>query len=269
MKTICIYHKDCSDGFGAAWVVNKALNGFVELHPASYGDTPPCVRGRDVVMVDFSYKREVIDEMARQCNRLVILDHHKTAEADLEGVFDSPKVDGIFDMKRSGAMLAWRWFYGRAETPPTLIKHIQDRDLWRFVLHGTREIMAAVFSYPQEIEVWNGLMQDDMQEALRTEGFAILREHDKNLKQQLEATTRRTKIGGYDVPVANVPYYMASDAGHILGEGEPFAATYYDAEDGRHFSLRSEPDGIDVSEVAKRYGGGGHKHAAGFVQRRK
>ncbi len=268
MKTICIYHKDCSDGFGAAWVVNKALNGFVELHPASYGDEPPCVRGRDVVMVDFSYKRDVIDEMARQCNSLLILDHHKTAEADLEGVFDNPKVTGVFDMDRSGAMLAWDWYF-LGKLAPTLISHIQDRDLWRFDLQCTREVMAAVFSYPQRIEVWNGLMRGGMQEVLRTEGFAILRDHDKNLQQQLKATVRRSKIGGYDVPVANVPYYMASDAGHILGEGEPFAATYYDAEDGRHFSLRSAAEGIDVSEVAKRYGGGGHKHAAGFIQRRK
>ncbi len=263
MKTICIYHKDCSDGFGAAWVVNKALNGFVELHPASYGDEPPCVRGRDVVMVDFSYKRDVIDEMARQCKSLLILDHHKTAEADLDGVFDHPKVSGVFDMDRSGAMLAWDWYYHTI--PPMLIRHIQDRDLWRFDLPCTREVMASVFSYPQEIEIWNKLMREDQQGALYREGFAILRAHDENLRQSVEASKRRTFIGDYEVPVANVPYYMASDAGHMLCEGEPFAATYYDAPDGRHYSLRSAPDGIDVSKVAEKFGGGGHKHAAGFI----
>jgi uncharacterized protein len=75
---------------------------------------------------------------------------------------------------------------------------------------------------------------------------------------------RRMNIGGHNVPVANLPYTLSSDAGHLMGKGEPFAACYMDDPTGRTFSLRSAPDGIDVSEIAKNYGGGGHKHAAGF-----
>ena len=44
----------------------------------------------------------------------------------------------------------------------------------------------------------------------------------------------------------------------------PFAATYFDTGNIREFSLRSSPDGVDVSLVAEMYGGGGHKHASGF-----
>ena len=57
---------------------------------------------------------------------------------------------------------------------------------------------------------------------------------------------------------------MSSDAGHELGKGRPFAACYWDTPDGRVFSLRSSADGADVSEVAKQYGGGGHRNASGF-----
>ncbi len=71
-------------------------------------------------------------------------------------------------------------------------------------------------------------------------------------------------IGGWDVPVANLPYTMSSDAGHRLAQGEPFAACYWDTPNGRVFSLRSTDDGLDVSAIAKQYGGGGHEHAAGF-----
>jgi hypothetical protein len=71
-------------------------------------------------------------------------------------------------------------------------------------------------------------------------------------------------IGGYDVPVANLPYIHSSDAGHIMDAGEAFAACYWDVFDGRIFSLRSAEDGVDVQAVAKQYGGGGHPHAAGF-----
>ena len=42
-------------------------------------------------------------------------------------------------------------------------------------------------------------------------------------------------------------------------------ACYYDGPEYRVFSLRSRaPDGEDVSEIAKQYGGGGHRHASGF-----
>jgi nanoRNase/pAp phosphatase (c-di-AMP/oligoRNAs hydrolase) len=56
----------------------------------------------------------------------------------------------------------------------------------------------------------------------------------------------------------------ASEAGNIMSESFPFAGTYYDTALHRVFSLRSRESGIDVSEIAVRFGGGGHKHAAGF-----
>jgi uncharacterized protein len=71
-------------------------------------------------------------------------------------------------------------------------------------------------------------------------------------------------IGGFDVPVANLPYTLSSDAGHLMAQNEPFAACYWDTPDGRVFSLRSSDAGQDVSAVAKSYGGGGHRNAAGF-----
>lgn len=133
----------------------------------------------------------------KQCNRLCILDHHKTAAEDLDGIFEHPKVDGRFDMERSGAMMAWDWFHMHRDCP-LLIAYVQDRDLWRFEIEGTREVMA-------------------------------------------------------------------SDAGNILCKGEAFAALWYSAKDGTHHSLRSDENGVDVSKIAEQYGGGGHKHAAGFV----
>jgi nanoRNase/pAp phosphatase (c-di-AMP/oligoRNAs hydrolase) len=65
--------------------------------------------------------------------------------------------------------------------------------------------------------------------------------------------------------MANLPYTLTSDAGHLLcGDTYPFAGCYWDTPEGRVFSLRSRDDGADVGEIAKLYGGGGHKHASGF-----
>lgn len=257
--TICIYHGNCADGFGAAWVVRKAL-GEIEFYPGTYQAVPPDVTGKDVMMVDFSYKRPVLLEMAEKANSILIIDHHKTAVEDL---VDLPaNVTTKFDMGRSGAMLTWEHFF-QNDSPPPLLLHIEDRDLWRFALPNTREIQANVFSYPYDFQVWDTLMAA-APDALAKEGKAIERKHFKDIQELLGVTTREMVIGGHRVPVANLPYTMSSDAGHELAKGHPFAACYWDTPDGRVFSLRSNDDGVDVSEVAKQYGGGGHRNASGF-----
>lgn len=292
-KTMCIYHGNCADGFGGAWVVRKALGEQVEFIAGVHGQEPPDVTDKDVIIVDFSYKYEVMARLSWKANSIIILDHHKSAAEDL-GKFppfhagvrvdgrhpdgsvalgwesahismnsqNSPAIACCFDMNRSGAMLAWDHFFPGQE-PPMLLRHIEDRDLWLFQLDGTREIQANLFSYPYDFEVWDTLMATDVQ-SLRSDGAAIERKHQKDVAELVAVTKRRLVIGGHNVPVASLPYTLTSDAGHLMAQGEPFAACYWDTPDGRVFSLRSTDDGMDVSEIAKQYGGGGHRNASGF-----
>lgn len=257
--SMCIYHGNCADGFGAAWAVRKAMPD-ADFVAATYGEPPPDVTGKHVVMVDYSYTRPVLLEMASKAESILILDHHKSAAEDL---IDLPaNVVAVFDMQRSGAMMAWQHFFPDVE-PPRLIRHIEDRDLWRFALTGTREIQANVFSYPYDFDVWDSLMEKDVYSMI-PEGAAIERKHHKDIAELVKVTKRRMVIGGFDVPVANLPYTLSSDAGHLMAQGEPFAACYWDTPHGRVFSLRSSDAGQDVSAVAKTYGGGGHRNASGF-----
>lgn len=279
---LCIYHGNCADGFGAAWAVRYALGDVVEFHAGIYGDPPPDVSGRDVVIVDFSYKRPVLDAMAARAASLLVLDHHKTAAEDLAGLpaarqswahhvgfLGAPgcsSVGALFDMDRSGAGLAWDYFVGGPR--PRLIDHIEDRDLWRFKLEGTREIQSVIFSHPYDFAVWDDLVAQcqadpDIARMIK-EGAAIERKHHKDIAELVAVTKRRMVIGGISVPVANLPYTLTSDAGNLMARGEPFAACYWDTPDARVFSLRSRPEGTDVSAIAKAYGGGGHKNASGF-----
>ena len=295
MKTLCIYHGNCQDGFGAAWAVRWALGDGVEFHPGIYQSSPPDVTNRDVLMVDFSYKRPVLDAMAAVARSIIVLDHHKTAQDDLapftveicggarfvwsdaQGMIRDcvevgrPPILAHFDMERSGAGMAWDCLSPDEPRPP-LISHIEDRDLWRFKLPRTRAISAALFSYPYDFETWDGLMQPNRLDLLNAEGAAIERKHHQDIANTLAVTRREMIIGGVPVPVANLPFTMASDAGHALcgfpyegtNDLPPFAACYCDTPEGRVFSLRSRDNGADVSAIAKQYGGGGHAHAAGF-----
>jgi len=261
MKKLCIYHGSCADGFGAAIAVRIGLGAEnVDFFEGRYQETPPDVTGLDVIIVDFSYKRDALIDMSENANSILIIDHHKSAEADL---VDLPKnVTANFDMERSGAVMSWEYFIPSMPVPD-LFLHIQDRDLWKFELDGTREIMACVFSHPYDFEIWHHLLIADLEE-LRTEGKALERKHFKDIRGLIDKSAYRAVIGGYDVPVMNAPGFFSSDAGHIMSDSEPFAAVYWDTPKGRQFSLRSAKDGLDVSEIAAKFGGGGHKNAAGF-----
>lgn len=260
MKPLVIYHSNCADGFTAAWVIWSRYPDW-EFYPGKYQEEPPDVAGRQVYFVDFSYKRPVILEMATKAKSITILDHHKTAEADLVDLPENVSV--TFDMSRSGAHLALDHFYPAEESK--LVRYVEDRDLWKFQLPFSKEINEFIFSYKYDFKKWDELdlfLADHFSDCISA-GEAILRKKDKDTEELLANKFQMT-IAGHKVWVANLPYTFSSEAGHLLAKEGPFGATFY--LDGNYavFSLRSVEGGKDVSEIAKQFGGGGHKHAAGF-----
>lgn len=304
-KPLVIYHANCADGFSAAWCFWNAQRDWgmdFDFHPGVYSEAPPDVTGRDVYLVDFSYKRAVVEEMLKTVRHLFLIDHHKTAIDDLQGI-NNPKFTPYTDLERSGAMLAWDYLHNASfdtglegavyhkytiqphnpgySVPPLLLNHIQDRDLWKFKLAGTREISAEVFSWEYTFENWDKLMKADQAELLKmtVAGAALERKHHKDIAELVKVCQRYMVISSLEtdddgapvqwlVPVASLPYTLTSDAGHLMAKnhegGTQFAACYWDTASHRIFSLRSTENGMDVSEIAKYYGGGGHKNAAGF-----
>lgn len=272
MKPLVIYHGNCADGFSAAWCFWRKYGTDADYVAGVYQQDPPDVTGRDVYLVDFSYKRAVVEQMLKAAKSVCLIDHHKTAIEDLKPLFvqdswagEPKQLNHFTDINRSGATLAWDYLFP-GEDRPLLLGHIEDRDLWRFKLPGTREIQAFVFSHEYSFELWDRLMSADQVELLKmtAAGAAIERKHHKDIAELVGVCKRRMVIAGHKVWVASLPYTMSSDAGHMMAQGEPFAACYLDTANGRTFSLRSSDAGLDVSEIAKLYGGGGHAKAAGF-----
>ena len=266
-RPLVIYHGNCADGFSAAWVFHhyfqrQTVGRDCEFVAGRYGYEPPDVTGREVYLVDFSYKCPVVTQMIRAAARVTLIDHHKTAIDDLTGL---PGLITFTDLDRCGATLAWDYLFP-GEARPLLLGHIEDRDLWRFKLAHTREIQAAVFSMEYSFEKWDRLMAADAHDlvALTAQGAAIERKHRKDVRELVKTCQRTMTIAGHTVPAASLPFTMASDAGELMAHGQPFAAVYWDTADHRQFSLRSNLAGLDVAHLAESFGGGGHEHAAGF-----
>ena len=314
MKPLVLYHANCWDGFCAAWIARKAL-GEIEAVPVQYGQDPPDVVGRPVFVLDFSYPRMLMQALIRYAASVVVLDHHKTAKDELDGLDGYCGATIRFDLDKSGGRLAWDFFFGNKYatkyTPesceqlrPWLVDYTEDRDLWRWKLPKSREVNAALRSYPLDYALWDRWHEDGFNVMLLApEGEAILRREQQIIDEHVKHA-REIEMDGYKILSVNATVLFSDIAGELAaspcgrceGDGKahgsdrpfeysgpgsypgpcpvcsgsgkrPFGACWFERQDGkRQWSLRSREGGVDVSEVAKRRGGGGHKNAAGFEE---
>ena len=265
---LVIFHSNCLDGFGSAYSafvhfdVNQGIKA--EYVPAAHGDMPPAANGRTVYLLDYAYKRDAMVQLCGQAEKVIVLDHHISAQEDLAGLdseFDNLELQ--FDMDRSGAVIAWEYFH--TEPVPFLVACVQDRDLWRYEIPASYDLNAALMSHPFTFAGWHAWANDE--QALQTlidEGKAINRYRAQMIEQHKRGAVMG-EIAGYRVPIVNCPRAIVSELLGELAVGQPFAAGYTDKGARRGWSLRSDKDGEDVAHIATLFGGGGHRHAAGFM----
>ncbi|MCE7869439.1 DHH family phosphoesterase [bacterium CPR1] len=255
--THVLYHAHCADGFGAAFAAWSVLGEQARYLPVRHGEPPPDLPAEaHVAILDFSYARATLIELQERCQSLLVLDHHKSAQADLA---DLPFAR--FDLEKSGARLSWEYFQPLREMPE-LLAYVEDQDLWRFVLPESRAVSTALHGYPMDFAVWKQLSVAE----LVSEGRAILR-YKQSLVERAASRARWTRVGGYDVPAVN-SCLLQSEIGEELCQlypEAPFAGVYYvNPKEQQAWSLRSIGE-FDVSAVATLFGGGGHRNAAGFA----
>lgn len=285
---IIYYHKSCPDGWTAAYIAKKRYPE-AQLRPLDHGLTEQQVHetlkeleGKDVIMLDYSFRlRKDNDWASMVAKSFRILDHHKSAQANLAGADYA-----VFDMERSGAGLAWDYLFGKdsvikleihrdglptgefieseAEPRPWFVDYIEDRDLWTWKLPNGREVCAYLDSVPWTVEAFDNL---------KLTSFATMLEFGRGAVSHLDGYVERTvthardgNLLGHKVKIVNAAYSGCSEIGNVLAKqpGVDFSISWFErADDIIQFSLRGTGK-VDVSEIAKRYGGGGHFNAAGF-----
>lgn len=267
--SIVIYHGGCIDGMAAAWAFNEfnkeSANEYIagryqsKLQEEFY-DT---LKGQTIYFLDFSVNTKIMSKLVENDNRIYLLDHHKTAINDFK-YWSNNLVDTRYcDLEKSGCMIAWD--FSASGEPPKLFKYIQDRDLWKFEFEETEYVTEYLYNNIhtyQDFSLFVNMSINTMVE----EGKITRRVKLKNA-EKLCKNIRHMYIAGHQIPIVNAPYYHASDIGNILSKDYPAAGVYWDTEKERIFSLRStkeNPEALDVSELCRYNGGGGHKHAAGF-----
>lgn len=274
MRPLIVYHGNCPDGAGAALAAYERFGDDALYVPGFYDGAPPRMeRGQTVYLVDFSWPRKDIEAARIAGNRIVVIDHHETAQARLSGLLDC-----VFDMDHSGAVLTWTYFHPEKEVPE-LLRYIEDRDLWRFKLPHSKEVSAALkaqgavndfMKLKPLLDDWKSDGDDGIPQGskrlLIAEGKAIRRSEEAMVVAQLE-TSSVTDWEGNRTAIVNASVLFSEVAEAAYKKHETKVGAYFFFDHKRaiwQVGLRSPADGPNVAEIATKYAGGGHAHAAGF-----
>jgi len=278
---VCIYHSKCCDGFCAAWLVHRE-NPKIEFHSWNHSRTRPddvlelleIVNDKRVLIVDFSFKRDIMDQLMTEAAELRVVDHHETAKNELAGLNYA-----TFDMNRSGAGLLFDLMYPGKERFP-LVSYVEDRDLWNWEIEYSREVNAAIqlsdFDFDAYSSLNNGISSNI--EKVIAAGKLILDIQNKTIQGMISnskevdlfvAPNSKDTVSAIAIPcsvstlISLTGEAILKDVERTKGEIQ-LAVIYTVFPDGNAvFSLRSTKD-YAVDDIAVAYGGGGHPNSCGF-----
>lgn len=262
-KIVVLYHKNCTDGFSAAWAVWLALGTRADYIPVMHQEPPPeGLQDKEIYLVDFCYKEEVIQRLIKDNKKVTALDHHAMCE---EAVHLT--TNGIFDNNHSGAIIAWQYFHPK-KSAPMLLKYVEDNDLWRHKLPQSKAMTAYLRTIPHNFKTWSKLAKETEtamgRKACWQKGCLLLTQELQLVERMVKENAQTVELRGHKVLAVNSPYFR-DNIGELLCKTLPPFGIIWDERKGKIVvSLRSNGT-FDVAALAAHYGGGGHKSAAGFT----
>lgn len=262
-KIAVLYHAECTDGFGAAWAAYKVFGSKAEYFPVVHQMPPPDgLTGKTIFMLDFTYPRSILEQLMRDNEHVTAIDHHVSARAATELTHDFR-----YALDHSGAMLAWQYFHPGVP-PPYLLRVIEDIDLYRLAIPDSITLSDWLDQYDFDFKLYTKLARTlespaGLRRALR-QGAVIRAYREKLVERQVRNMAYEVELDGHRVLAVTTELFHSEIAAEIA-KGRPFGLVWRVRRDGVSVSLRSAPDGMNVAEIAVRYGGGGHEHAAGFT----
>ena len=276
MKPLCIYHNADLDGICSAAIVNKAYSGEVDLHGYNYGDPVPweLIKDRAVILVDCSldFGTGEMFLLINDAASVTWIDHHHTAieEADNQGLLE--KMHGLQVVGTAACILTWKHFFGSAV--PLAVQYLGSYDIWDHSDPNTLPFQygARLVTYSPTDLIWLTLLGPDDQmhhtviRDLLLKGRTCLTYQSTQNKKACQSLAFETQLEGYSVIGANAIGCNSTFFDSIDTQRHDLMLLFgWVASVGQwRVSIYTTKDEIDCGVIAKTYGGGGHKQAAGF-----
>ena len=277
----CFYHNDL-DGQCAGAIVykfykvdrdyTKEIGEPCEFIMINYKDEFPfdkIVPNETIVIVDFSLQKEgEFDRLLSITDKVIWIDHHKTAiekHKHLEGELPGIRQDG-----KAGCVLTWEYFYPK-EKLPIIVDMLGAYDVWDFTKYGndlnTLQVAIRLYPHSPERPEWCGYFKmidyvDEEFGKLMMNGVVALMYRTNSWESLVKSWSFWTEFEGYKAIACNAGSVSSQLFDSVKGDYDLMLPFVFDGKQWT-VSIYTKKD-IDCSEIAKKYGGGGHKKASGF-----
>lgn len=303
MKTVCVYHRVDLDGWMSAAIIKywykcqpdeivemyKKIDGeySFDFLGYDYGDPIPNLSGYDrLIMCDISFPNENMLELANIFgNNFLWIDHHQPKINEVNEYLVENKaldIDGLTTTenkpKYAACELTWQFVFPY-KSIPEIVRRIGRYDC--FGHKGTdEEQMILEFQYGARSYISN--YEEAYEYLVNTmfnkDNIKLIQSSGNHIYQYLCINAKLSYDNGFSVFFGH--YNSYHNLRFICFNKERFnpinfgidyhkdgydgaACFYYDGFDWK-FSLYNDDETVDVSLIAKSFGGGGHKGAAGF-----
>lgn len=270
MNAIIFHHNDadgrCAAAIMAIYCRNHGYNcEFIEM---DYKDCVPIERIKPldfVAVVDFSFKPEIMAEVRKIATHVMWCDHHVTAKD-----YGYDDVDGFRDFSDkglSGCECTWKACFPIIPIP-RFCELLGDYDAWRLKFQPEcfeyYEGLKLLNTDPSEnYSLWDALYDGSASvNQIIESGKTAIQYRDNYCSEIAKAFGYETEIDGLKAYAMNAYRFGSKQFGERFRQ-YPVCLAYI--HDGKKFTVSLYSESVDVSAIAKLYGGGGHKGAAGFV----
>ena len=269
--TISIYHSADFDGLCSGAIAKRFFGDKSDYLGWNYGENVPDLSQYDkVVLMDLSFPKA---DMDANRSKLVWVDHHATAIKENDPTIRGLRIDGI-----AACRLTYQWFYGsyahskqdyldRIVKEPYGVQLLGEYDVWRKDNPHTDPFQVGLQA--EKVPDWDSIFDDKR-------GYIDqIISNGEVIQQYLKVTNAQIAKGrGFDFQFEGLKF-------RVLNNARSNSITFADALDESHdgcmsyqwngkswnFSLYGVPGkpNVDLSVVAKKYGGGGHRSACGYA----
>lgn len=279
--TILIHHNADNDGLACAAIFKHRFpNGRILGwdYPYKEEDLIPAldqirltgdVLEDDLYIADISFSLELMEELCDEFKSVTWIDHHKSAWNDYEEHIMGGKnsFGVVYDHQISACELTWKYFYPEREMPHAIMLlgmydtwRREDEDLWDCQIMPYQTVRKMDFSIDAILEDMKNARYVDMS----IEQGQIMLKRDWSHYKMIARKAVLCSLLDEPMYVVNTPIGQSNIPELLYDENAKTVCCWYFDGEMYRYSLRSAKDGPDVSEIARVFGGGGHKHAAGF-----
>ena len=258
---VVVYHAHCTDGFSGAWAAWKKFGAKADYFAWVHQTPLPPIKNKEIYFIDICPGAKELKRLVAVNKRVIVIDHHISAKKD--GKFAN---EYFYALNHSGATLAWKYFHPGKKTPK-LLRYVEDNDLWLRKMPRAKAVYGYLYLFEFDFRTWSKFAHDFDKPSIERKhleiGKLILRYEYKMIEDIVAKVAVPVKFFGLNTLAVNSPSF-ASEIGHALyKKNPPLGIIWYELKDKINVSLRSNGK-VNVAKIAEKFGGGGHKAAAGF-----